>query len=111
VRPRGESIRTNSTRWARSDVTSIHTQSIREQTIRIREAVEILNTLASSIVSASSQQEEAMLGFEGNVAQVGASAQQISATSQDLAKTMDGVKNAAREASSLANAGQTSRAA
>ena len=86
------------------------TQSIREQTIRIREAVEILNTLASSIVSASSQQEEAMLGFEGNVAQVGASAQQISATSQDLAKTMDGVKNAAREASSLANAGQTSLA-
>ncbi|MBP7340976.1 MAG: methyl-accepting chemotaxis protein [Smithellaceae bacterium] len=86
------------------------TQSIREQTIRIREAVEILNGLAASIVSASSQQEEAMLGFEGNVAQVGASAQQISATSQDLAKTMDGVKNAAREAARLANAGQTSLA-
>lgn len=49
-----------------------------------------------------------MKGFEGNVAQVGVSSQQISATSQELARTMNGVKKAAEEASRLANAGQTS---
>ncbi|MEE9912635.1 MAG: methyl-accepting chemotaxis protein [Deltaproteobacteria bacterium] len=84
------------------------TESIREQTIKIREAVDTLNATASSIVSASSQQEEAMKGLEGNVAQVGVSSKQISATSQELARTMDGVKNAAEEASRLANAGQAS---
>ena len=84
------------------------TESIREQTINIREAVDILNAIATSIVSASSLQEEAMKGLEGNVAQVGVSSQQISATSQDLAVTMDGVKNAAEEASRMANAGQAS---
>jgi len=84
------------------------TESIREQTIKIREAVDILNAIATSIVSASSLQEEAMKGLEGNVAQVGVSSQQISATSQDLAVTMDGVKNTAEEASRLANAGQAS---
>jgi len=89
---------------------SIHhmTESIREQTIRIREAVDTLNGIATSIVAASSQQDEAMRGLEGNVAQVGVSSQQISATSQDLARTMDGVKNAAEETSRLANAGQAS---
>jgi methyl-accepting chemotaxis protein WspA len=84
------------------------TGSIREQTIRIREAVDTLNEIAASIVMASSQQEEAMKGFEGNVAQVGVSSTQISATSQELARTMDGVKNAAEEASRLANLGQAS---
>jgi len=84
------------------------TESIREQTIRIREAVDTLNDIAASVVFASGQQEEVMKGFEGNVAQVGVSAQQISATSQDLARTMNGVKNAALEASGLANAGQAS---
>ena len=84
------------------------TQSIREQTIKIREAVHTLNATATAIVSASSQQEEAMKGLEGNVAQVGVSANEISATSQDLARTMDGVKTGAEEASRLANAGQAS---
>ena len=84
------------------------TGNIREQTIKIKEAVDTLNEIAASIVTASSQQEEAMKGFEGNVAQVGVSATQISATSQELARTMDGVKNAALEASRLANAGQAS---
>ncbi|MEN6639303.1 MAG: methyl-accepting chemotaxis protein, partial [Smithella sp.] len=84
------------------------TQSIREQTIKIREAVHTLNATATAIVSASSQQEEAMKGLEGNVAQVGVSANEISATSQELARTMDGVKTAAEEASRLANAGQSS---
>jgi methyl-accepting chemotaxis protein len=84
------------------------TGNIREQTIRIKEAVDTLNEIAASIVTASSRQEEAMKGFEGNVAQVGVSSTQISATSQELARTMDGVKNAAEEASRLANAGQAS---
>ena len=84
------------------------TVSIREQTIRIREAVDTLNGIATAIVSASSQQEEAMKGLEGNVAQVGVSSKQISATSQELARTMEGVKRAAEEASTLANAGHTS---
>jgi methyl-accepting chemotaxis protein WspA len=84
------------------------TQSIREQTIKIREAVHTLNATATAIVSASSQQEEAMKGLEGNVAQVGVSANEISATSQELARTMDGVKTGAEEASRLANAGQAS---
>jgi methyl-accepting chemotaxis protein len=84
------------------------TENIREQTINIREAVDTLNAIATAIVSASSQQEEAMKSLEGNVSQVGVSSQQISATSQDLAVTMDGVKNAAEEASRLANAGQSS---
>lgn len=84
------------------------TDNIREQTIKIREAVHTLNATASAIVSASGQQEMAMKGLEGNVAQVGVSAKQISATSQELAGTMDGVKKAAEEASRLANAGQIS---
>ncbi|MDD5169929.1 MAG: methyl-accepting chemotaxis protein [Syntrophales bacterium] len=84
------------------------TESLREQTIKITEAVDTLNATATSIVSTSSQQEEAMKGLEGNVAQVGVASKQISATSQDLAKTMDGVKNVAEEASRLANAGQAS---
>ena len=84
------------------------TVGLREQTIKIREAVDTLNTTAASIVSASSQQEGAMKGLEENVAQVGVSAKEISATSQELAKTMDGVKNAAEEASRMANAGQVS---
>jgi methyl-accepting chemotaxis protein len=84
------------------------TESLREQTIEIREAVDTLNATATSIVSASSQQEEAMKGLEGNVAQVGVASRQISATSQELAKTMEGVKNVAEETSRLANAGQAS---
>ncbi len=84
------------------------TESIREQTIRIREGADSLNDIATSIVFASGQQEDAMKSLEGNVAQVGVSARQISATSQDLAVTMDGVKNAALEASRLASAGQAS---
>jgi len=84
------------------------TASLREQTIKIREAVDTLNATANSIVSASSQQEDAMKGLEGNVAQVGVSSRQISATSQELARTMDGVKKAAEEADRLANAGQAS---
>jgi len=84
------------------------TVSIREQTIRIRESVDTLNGITTAIVSASSQQDEAMKGFEGNVAQVGVSSKQISATSQELARTMEGVKRAAEEASRLANAGRAS---
>ncbi len=84
------------------------TRSIREQTIRIREAVDTLNATTASIVSASGRQEEAMKSLEGNVAQVGVSSRQISATSQELAGTMEGVKNSAGEASRLANAGQAS---
>ena len=83
-------------------------ESLREQTIKIREAVDTLNATATSIVSASSQQEEAMKGLEGNVAQVGVASTQISATSQELAKTMDGIKNVAEETFRLANAGQES---
>ena len=83
-------------------------ESLREQTIKIREAVDTLNATATSIVSASSQQEEAMKGLEGNVAQVGVASTQISATSQELAKTMDGIKNVAEETFRLANAGQAS---
>lgn len=86
------------------------TQNIREQTIKIREAVDTLRETAISIVSASGQQEEAMKSLEGNVAQVGTASQQISATSQELARTMDGVKKAAGEASRLASNGQTSLA-
>jgi len=86
------------------------TQNIREQTIKIREAVDTLRETATSIVSASGQQEEAMKSLEGNVAQVGTASRQISATSQELARTMDGVKKAAGEASSLANEGQASLA-
>ncbi len=84
------------------------TQNIREQTIKIREAVDTLRETATSIVSASGQQEEAMKSLEGNVAQVGTASQQISATSQELARTMDGVKKAAGEASRLASNGQAS---
>ncbi|MBN1662018.1 MAG: methyl-accepting chemotaxis protein [Deltaproteobacteria bacterium] len=84
------------------------TENLREQTIKIREAVDTLNTTATTIVSASRLQEEAMMGFEGNVAQVGVSSKQISATSQELANTMAAVKNVALEASKLANAGQVS---
>ena len=84
------------------------TGSIRKQTIKIRESVDTLNEIAASIVMASSEQEEAMKGFERSVAQVGVSSTQISATSQELARTMEGVKNAAEEASRLANAGQAS---
>jgi len=84
------------------------TESLREQTIKIREAVDTLNTTTTSIVSASNLQEEAMKGLEGNVAQVGVSSKQISATAQELAQTMDGIKNVALEASKLANAGQVS---
>lgn len=84
------------------------TEAIRVQTMRIREAADSVNSVAASIVVASGQQEDAMKGLEGNVAQVGASSRQISATSQDLAVTMDGVKNAALEASKLASAGQAS---
>jgi methyl-accepting chemotaxis protein len=84
------------------------TESLREQTMKIREAVDTLNTTTTSIVSASSLQEEAMKGLEGNVAQVGVSSKQISATAQELAKTMDGVKNVALDASRLASAGQVS---
>ncbi len=84
------------------------TESLREQTIKITEAVDTLNATATSIVSASSQQEEAMKGLEGNVVQVSVASKQISATSQELAKTMDGVKNVAEEASRMANAGQAS---
>jgi len=89
---------------------SIHnmTESLREQTIKIREAVDTLNTTTTSIVSASSMQEEAMKGLEGNVAQVGVSSKQISVTAQELAKTMEGVKNVALEAFKLANGGQVS---
>ena len=86
------------------------TQNIREQTIKIREAVDTLRETATSIVSASGRQEEAMKSLEGNVAQVGTASQQISATSQELARTMDGVRKAASEASSLANEGQASLA-
>jgi methyl-accepting chemotaxis protein len=86
------------------------TQNIREQTIKIREAVDTLRETATSIVSASGLQEEAMKSLEGNVAQVGTASQQISATSQELARTMDGVKKAASEASRLANEGQASLA-
>jgi methyl-accepting chemotaxis protein WspA len=84
------------------------TESLREQTIKISEAVDTLNTTATSIVSASSQQEEAMKRLEGNVAQVGVASKEISATSHDLAKTTNGVKDVAEEASGLANAGQAS---
>lgn len=84
------------------------TQNIREQTIKIREAVDTLRETATSIVSASGQQEEAMKSLEGNVVQVGTASQQISATSQELVRTMDGVRKAASEASRLANEGQTS---
>ncbi|MDD5168826.1 MAG: methyl-accepting chemotaxis protein [Syntrophales bacterium] len=84
------------------------TESLREQTLKMREAVDTLNATATSIVLASSQQEEAMRGLEGNVAQVGVAAKEISATSQQLAKTMEGVKNAGEETSLLANAGQAS---
>ena len=86
------------------------TQNIREQTIKIREAVDTLRETAISIVSASGQQEEAMKSLEGNVAQVGTASQQISATSQELARTMDGVKKATGEASRLASNGQASLA-
>ncbi len=86
------------------------TESLREQTIKIREAVDILNTTATSMVSASSMQEEAMKGLEGNVAQVGVSSKQISVTAHELAKTMEDIKNVALETSKLANAGQVSLA-
>ncbi|MBP1710888.1 MAG: methyl-accepting chemotaxis sensory transducer with Cache sensor [Deltaproteobacteria bacterium] len=86
------------------------TQNIREQTIKIREAVDTLRETATVIVSASGQQEEAMKSLEGNVAQVGTASQQISATSHELARTMNGVKKAASEASSLAKEGQASLA-
>lgn len=84
------------------------TENLREQTIKIREAVDTLNSTTASIVAASGLQEEAMKGLEGNVAQVGVSSKQISVTAQELAKTMEGIKNVALEASGLANAGQVS---
>ena len=84
------------------------TMSLRKQTVQIREAVDTLNRTAAHIVSASIRQKEAMKGFEGSVAQVGVSCNQISATSQELAKTMQGVKETAEETTRLATAGQAS---
>jgi methyl-accepting chemotaxis protein WspA len=82
--------------------------NLREQTAKILEAADTLNATAAAIVSASGQQEEAMKGFEVNVAQVGASSHEISSTSQELARTMNDLRNVSEEASQLARDGQES---
>ncbi len=83
-------------------------ENLREQTAKILEAVDTLNATAAAIVAASGQQEEAMKGLEANVAQVGASSHEISSTSQELARTMDDVRNGSEDAARLAKDGQES---
>ncbi|MEA2038804.1 MAG: methyl-accepting chemotaxis protein [Thermodesulfobacteriota bacterium] len=83
------------------------TASLRAQTVKIREAVNTLDSSATEIAATSKEEESVVAGYEKTTLQVAAAVNEISATSQELAQAMQGVQEVSSEAVTLADRGRS----
>lgn len=83
------------------------TASLRAQTVKIREAVNTLDSSATEIAATSKEEESVVAGYEKTTSQVAAAVNEISATSWELAQTMQSVQEVSSEAVTLADRGRS----
>lgn len=84
------------------------TANLRAQTLQIRDAVNTLDSSSTQIAAASREQESVVDEYRTTTAQVAAAVNEISATSQKLAQTMQGVQEVSSETKTLADTGMNS---
>jgi len=83
---------------------------IHDLVARIQMATIHLNSTATEIAAAASEQNSTMQGFNASTAEIAASVKQISATTSELVATMGDVDQRADQAADLAETGRSSLA-
>lgn len=84
------------------------TRNLRAQTTQIRLAVLMLNSLAAEIAQTAVQQEAVAMEHKNASVQVTSAVKEISATSSELSKTMQGIEGGFSETQTVADNGRAS---